>query len=97
MAVTVKPWDAATILTDDETIAEYLSLAFQEGDPAMIAVAIGNVARARNVASIARATNLSRDTIYAAFSPEGNPTLTTLLAVTQALGFELTVRAAPVG
>jgi probable addiction module antidote protein len=88
----VKPWDAAEFLTDEETIAAYLEEAFEDGDPAMIAKAIGNVARARNIAAIARQTNLSRDTIYRAFEPGGNPRLTTLLAVTKALGFTLTLK-----
>lgn len=92
MALELKPWDAAEILTDEETIAAYLDEVFAEGDPAMIAKAIGTVARARNVAAIARETNLSRDTIYAAFGPGGNPTLSTLLAVTKAIGFELALK-----
>jgi probable addiction module antidote protein len=92
----LKPWDAVEMLKDEETMAAYLEEAFADGDPALIAKAIGNVARARNVAAIARETQLSRDTIYSAFSPGGNPTLATLLAVTRALGFELTIRPAPV-
>ncbi len=94
MAVEVKPWDAAELLTDEETIEAYLEEVFAYGDPALIAKAIGNVARARNVAAIARETNLSRDTIYSAFGPGGNPTLSTLLAVTKALGFQLAIKPA---
>ena len=92
MSVELKPWDSAEFLTDDETIIAYLEEAFADGDPATIAKAIGTVARARNMSAIARETNLSRDTLYSAFGPDGNPRLSTLLAVTKALGFELTLK-----
>lgn len=94
MSGDAKPWDAAEILTDEGTIAAYLEEAFADGDPTLIAKAIGNVARARNVAAIARESNLSRDTIYSAFGPGGNPTLSTLLAVTKALGFSIAIKPA---
>lgn len=92
MAIKIEPWDTAEILTDEEAIRAYLEEVFSEGDPALIATAIGNVLRARNIAAIARETHLSRDTIYSAFSSNGNPTLSTLLAVTKALGFQLTLK-----
>lgn len=92
MSVELKPWDSAEFLTDDETVIAYLEEAFADGDPATIAKAIGTVARARNMSAIARETNLSRDTLYSAFGPDGNPRLSTLLAVTRALGFELTLK-----
>ncbi|HMQ57155.1 MAG TPA: putative addiction module antidote protein [Rhizobiaceae bacterium] len=92
MPVELKPWDSAEILTDEETIKAYLEEAFAEGEPQLIAKALGDVARARNVAALARETNLSRDTIYSAFGPEGNPTLSTLIAMTKALGFDLTLK-----
>jgi probable addiction module antidote protein len=92
MSVELKPWDSAEFLTDDETVIAYLEEAFADGDPATIAKAIGTVARARNMSAIARETNLSRDTLYSAFGPDGNPRLSTLLAVTKALGFELTLK-----
>lgn len=97
MAIETKPWDAAEILTDDETIAAYLDEAFSGGDPALIAAAIGAVARARNIAAIAREANLSRETIYSAFASEGNPRLTTLVAVIRALGFQLAIKSSANG
>ncbi|MCL2715405.1 MAG: putative addiction module antidote protein [Alphaproteobacteria bacterium] len=91
-------WDAAEFLSDDETIAAYLEDAFEEasrdGDTSIITKAIGDVMRACNISEIGRATGLSRDTLYNAFGPDGNPRLATLLAVTKALGFTLTVKPA---
>ncbi len=96
MALDIKPWDTAEILTDEETIAFYLEEAFEEGDPVYIAKAINTVARARkmNMSSLAREADISRDTLYRAFSENGNPTLSTLLAVTKALGYQLTIKKA---
>jgi len=92
MAVETKPFDVAEVLIDEETIAAYLEEAFAEGDAAHIATAIGDVARARNITAIARETGLTRETLYRAFSAEGNPTLATMTAVIKALGFQLSIK-----
>jgi probable addiction module antidote protein len=91
MAIETKPFDAAEYLETEEDIAGYLKEVFEEGDPALIASALGTVARARGISSIAKETGLTRETLYRALSPEGNPTLSTLAAVTKALGFRLSV------
>jgi probable addiction module antidote protein len=95
MALETKPFDAAEYLDNDEVVAAYLEEAFAGGDPAEIASALGTVARARNMTAIAKETGLTRETLYRAFSPEGNPTLSTLTAVTKALGFSLSIKPAP--
>ena len=95
MFVETRPFDVAEILDTPERIAAYLEEAFEDGDPALIASALGDVARARNVSSIARDTGLTRETLYKALSGTGNPTLTTLTAVVKALGFRLSIE--PVG
>ena len=95
MSVETRPFDVAEILDTPERIAAYLEEAFEDGDPALIASALGDVARARNVSSIARDTGLTRETLYKALSGTGNPTLTTLTAVVKALGFRLSIE--PVG
>ena len=92
MALETRPFDAAEVLGDDARIAAYLEEAFADGDPALIASAIGDVARARSITAIARDTGLTRETLYRALSPEGNPTLATLAAVVKALGFQLAIR-----
>ena len=94
MALETKPFDVAEVLTNDARIMAYLEEAFADGDPDLIASAIGDVARARNISAIARDTGLTRETLYRAFSPGGNPTLATLSAVVKALGLQLSIRAA---
>jgi probable addiction module antidote protein len=92
MTLETRLFDAAELLGDDARIAAYLEEAFADGDPALIASAIGDVARARNIAAISRETGLTRETLYRAFSPDGNPTLATLSAVVKALGFQLSIQ-----
>ena len=92
MALETKLFDVAEVLSDDERIAAYLEEAFADGDPAFIASAIGDVARARNITAIARETGLTRETLYRAFSPGGNPTLATMAAVVKVLGYQLAIR-----
>jgi len=92
MPLETKPFDAAAYLTSEELISAYLEEAFADGEPAIIATALGDVARARSIASVAKATGLTREALYKALSPDGNPTLSTLTAVTKALGYHLSVK-----
>lgn len=89
------PWDSAEYLKTDDDMALYLEAMIEEsvGDPAAIAVALGNIARAKGMASIARKTGLGRESLYKALSPEGNPELATVLKVLQALGLRIHVEA----
>ncbi|WP_377838354.1 addiction module antidote protein [Bosea sp. UC22_33] len=94
MPLETTPFDAAEYLTSDEAQIELLKDAMEAGDPTYIAHALGVVARARGVSEFARETGLSREAIYKAFKPGGNPTLDTLTKATKALGLKLTLVAA---
>lgn len=94
MPLETTPFDAAEYLTSAEAQIELLKDAIEEGDPTYIAHALGVVARARGVSEFARETGLSREAIYKAFRPGGNPTLETLTKATKALGLKLTLVAA---
>lgn len=85
-------YDPAAALVDDEEIAAFMADAFETGDAAFIAKALGVVARAKGMTEIARKTGLSREQLYRSFSEQGNPTLKTTLAVMRALGVDLTAR-----
>src|SRR3990172_1555136 len=84
-----RPWDVAEHLETDEDMAAYLEAALEEGDPALVAAALGDIARAKGIAQIARETGLGRESLYKALSPEGNPEFATVLKVVQALGLRL--------
>jgi len=85
------PWDAADHLTDPESIAAYLDAALEDGDPELIKAALGDIARAKGMTEIAKATGMSRTSLYKALSPEGNPEFTTVVKVLQVMGLRLGV------
>jgi probable addiction module antidote protein len=84
-------WDAANHLETKEDIAAYLEAALEDGDPALIAAALGDVARSKGMTQISRDTGLGRESLYKALSVEGNPEFSTILKVFQALGLRLQV------
>ena len=87
-------WDAAEHLETKEDIAAYLEAALEDGDPNLVAAALGDIARSKGMTNIARETGLGRESLYKALSLEGNPELDTILKVIQALGLRL--RATPI-
>ena len=82
-------WDAADYLKSDADIAGYLEAALEDGDPALVAAALGDIARAKGMATIARKAGLGRESLYKALSAEGNPELATVMRVLRALGLRL--------
>jgi len=82
-------WDAAEHLETAEDMAAYLEAALAENDPALIAVALGDIARAKGMSRIATQTGLGRERLDQAFSPEGKPEFATVLKVINALGLQL--------
>lgn len=81
-----KKYDVADYLDSDEMIAAYLDAAFESGDTSRIAEALGDVARARGMTKIARATGLAREQLYKTLSANGKPELATVLKVMAAFG-----------
>ncbi|MBN1105906.1 MAG: putative addiction module antidote protein [Deltaproteobacteria bacterium] len=84
-----RPWDVTAHLETSEDMAAYLEAALEDGDPALIAAALGDIARAKGMAQIAREAGLGRESLYKALSPEGNPEFATVLKVVRALGLRL--------
>ena len=89
MEVKGAPFDVADYLTDDEAIAEYLTAALEDPNPEMFLVAVKDVARARGMAELARATGLGRESLYKALAPGAKPRYDTVLKVVRALGITL--------
>ena len=85
------PWDAATYLQSDEGIAAYLDAVLDEDDPALLAAALGDVARAKGMSQVARETGLGRESLYKALSSSGNPEFATVQKVVRSLGLRLRV------
>jgi DNA-binding phage protein len=76
MALETLPWDPVNYLTTPEALAAYIEAAFEDGDPALIAAALGDVARARGIPA-------------PAMTPSGEAPLSALLDVTKALGIRI--------
>jgi probable addiction module antidote protein len=96
MATKVRDYDVAEHLRTPEEMAAYLDacLAESDGDPSLVAKALGDIARAKGMSALARETGLGRESLYKALSADGNPQLSTILKVAKALGLELSVRPA---
>ena len=86
-------FDAADYLDDLDDVAAYLEIALDESadDPTAVPRALGVSARSQNMSELARRVGMSRDGLYKALSAEGNPTWSTVLKVTNALGLRLSV------
>jgi probable addiction module antidote protein len=91
MTIETTPWDPTEFLKTDEEITAYLEAAFEEGDPKFIAIALGNIARAKGMTSVARDAGITREALYKSLSEKGDPKLSTLLGVMKALGLRVTV------
>lgn len=96
MALNLKSWDSAEHLQTKEDIALYFDACLEEAgdDVAFIAKALGNIARAQGMSQLASDTGLGRESLYKALSAEGNPSFSTILKVTRALGLQLRVSVA---
>lgn len=90
MTVKLTRFDAADYLCGEEDIAHYLAEVAETGDPELIASALGDVARARNMSQLARDTGLSRVGLIKALSAGGNPSFATVAKVAAALGLKIT-------
>lgn len=91
MALKTYPFDAAQYIKTPEAQAVFIQDALETGDAGYIAHALGVVARAQGMSKIAKDAGLSREALYKALSPNGNPTLSTLLSVMKALNVKLDV------
>ena len=88
------PWDASDYLATDEDVSAYLEAAFDDGDPHLIAAALGDIARSKGMTKIAAEAGMGRESLYKALSVDGNPGFATVLKVLRALGFRLRPSAA---
>ena len=95
MTLKTKPFDPARYLDSPSAIAAYLEEAFEIGDPAFIADALGVVARAHGMTQVAKESGLGRESLYKALRPDGHPELATVVKVMRALGLRLSTEILP--
>ena len=94
MTLKATVWDPANNLTSEKAIQSFVRAAFDDGDPAVIAVALGAVARARGMGKVAKDVGVSREALYKSLSPSGNPGFITMMKVAEAVGLKFTVQPA---
>jgi probable addiction module antidote protein len=87
-------FDASRYLDSEEMITEYLSAALEDENPQVFLAAIADVAKARGMTDIAKATGLGRESLYKAFAPGAKPRYETVCKVLSSLGVKLVVTAA---
>lgn len=82
-------FDVTEMLQTDQDIAEYLTLVIEDGDPALLAATLGDIARARGMTQIARDAGIGREALYKALRPGAAPRFDTIARVCKALGVKL--------
>lgn len=84
-------FDASDYLDNTDVLVEYLSAALEDDDPDVFLRAVENVAKARGIGDIAKATGLGRESLYKALSPGAKPRYDTVIKVIASLGLRLAV------
>jgi probable addiction module antidote protein len=91
MTLKTTRWDAAETLDTKDDVVAYLNAALEDGDPALLKLVLGDIARSKGMTDIAKAAGLARSNLYKALSPDGNPEFSTVAHVLKALGLRLSV------
>lgn len=87
-------YDTSEFLETEDDIARYLNAVAEYNDPEMFQTALGKVAKARGMSSIAKEANVSRESLYRSLSAEGNPSFQTISKVLASMGLRLTTQPA---
>lgn len=84
-------WDPVDHLQSEEDMAMYLDACLEEdpGDGSVVRAALNDIARAQGMTQLAKATGITREGLYKALSPTGNPEFSTILKVIKALKIKL--------
>ncbi len=87
----LKKWDVVDHLRTDEEMAAYFDACLEEdpGDGSLLRAALGDIARAKGMTTLARDTGLTREGLYKALSANGNPEFATVMKVIKAVGLRL--------
>jgi probable addiction module antidote protein len=85
----VREFDTANYLDSEEIIAEYLNAALDDGNPDLLLMALGNIAKARGMTQVAKSTGLGRESLYKSLSAGSKPQYETVVKVINALGLKL--------
>jgi probable addiction module antidote protein len=90
--VRLHPFDAARYLDSDEAVAEYMAAVLETEDPDLLLLALGDVARAKGMAQVAKDAGLGRESLYKALTPGAKPRFDTVMKLARALGVRFTAQ-----
>jgi probable addiction module antidote protein len=89
----LKTFDITRHLDSEEAMAEYLSQVLEDGDNAELIRALGHIAKAKGMATVAKDSGLGRESLYKALSEGSQPRFDTISKVINALGLKMSVHA----
>ncbi|WP_158810241.1 addiction module antidote protein [Beijerinckia sp. L45] len=90
--VIVAPYEFSDYIHTAEDAKATISVAFDDGDPAVITKMLGAVARSKGMAALSEETGLTRNSLYKALADGSNPLFATVVKVADALGYEIAVK-----
>jgi probable addiction module antidote protein len=89
MPIKTTAWQSGAALRSNDEIAAYIDAVLEDGDPTLLAHAIGAVARVKGMTGLAKEAGLGRKSLYKSLSSDGNPSFATVIKVLSALGVKL--------
>ncbi|WP_024335410.1 addiction module antidote protein [Desulfotignum balticum] len=87
----IAPFDASDYLDNEETIAEYLSVALNNPDPDAFLDAVRDVAKAQGISTVAQNAGLGRESLYKALKPGAKPRFETIRRLLTALDVKIEI------
>ena len=88
----LKVFDITRHLDSEQSMAEYLSQVLEDGDNDELIRALGHIAKAKGMATVAKDSGLGRESLYKALSEGSQPRFDTIAKVITALGLKMTVQ-----
>ena len=88
----LKVFDITRHLDSEQSMAEYLSQVLEDGDNDELIRALGHIAKAKGMATVAKESGLGRESLYKALSEGSQPRFDTVAKVINALGLKMTVQ-----
>ncbi|NBY64481.1 MAG: putative addiction module antidote protein [Betaproteobacteria bacterium] len=88
----LKVFDITRHLDSEQSMAEYLSQVLEDGDNDELIRALGHIAKAKGMATVAKESGLGRESLYKALSEGSQPRFDTIAKVIHALGLKMTVQ-----
>lgn len=87
----IRKWDPVDHLKTQEDMAAYLEAALEDGDPDLVAAALGDIIRAKGLDSVAKESGVTPEEAVQASVPGAKPDLSAVLRIVRALGLQLHV------